>query len=331
MKRAVVIGNGKMAIDCLSIMQESPDLAVSLVITEPQTTSLSSMLALYCAQHGIPCVETMQINSQQVVEQLQTIKPDFIFNINSARIIKQPLLSLPSVQIINFHNGPLPKYGGVNACSWAIINGEETHGATWHFVDEGIDTGPIIAQSTFEIPEGATAIRLIMHSINEGVRLFRELLPDLLAGTIEAQAQKTVEATYHSLKDVPNGGIVDFTWTYQELDRFVRGLTFHPMVNAFVYPTTSYAGRKFHIQQVVRLLETTPGRICGQIMSLASGIIGVQVGDCIVGIVQVLNDEQNRIKVEELVVDYGLEEGSILGIDLLKETMPAVESMRPHG
>src|SRR6476659_9154377 len=127
MKKLVLIGSGKMAVDCLKIMTETPHDVLSIAITEPRAVSAGNPLPLYCREQGVPCLETEWINSSGVVDRLSTIGPDIMFNI-----------------------GPLPRYGGVNAYSWAIINGEKHHGVTWHYLDQGIDTGDIIAQRLFE-------------------------------------------------------------------------------------------------------------------------------------------------------------------------------------
>ena len=61
---------------------------------------------------------------------------------------------------INFHDGPLPRYAGLNAPVWAIINGEPDHGITWHMIEGGVDEGDILEQRLFELASEETALTL---------------------------------------------------------------------------------------------------------------------------------------------------------------------------
>jgi methionyl-tRNA formyltransferase len=98
-----------------------------------------------------------------------------------------------------------------------------------------------------------------MKCISAGTTLFREWLPRLVDGTLTSEPQDASRASYFSLKDVPNGGLVSFGWTYPEIDRYVRGLSFHPIPNPFVHAASTHRGRTFYIQGVERL-ERGPGR-----------------------------------------------------------------------
>ena len=58
-------------------------------------------------------------------------------------MIPDPVLALAARGAINFHDGPLPRYAGLNAPVWAILNREPAHGVTWHLIEGGIDEGDI--------------------------------------------------------------------------------------------------------------------------------------------------------------------------------------------
>ena len=93
------------------------------------------------------------VNSEHVIKLLQKIMPDIIV-INGTRIINESVLTCVSSTFINTHMGITPKYRGVHGAYWALINKDKNNcGVTIHFVDKGIDTGNIIAQSTIEITE----------------------------------------------------------------------------------------------------------------------------------------------------------------------------------
>ena len=61
---------------------------------------------------------------------------DYLFSIANMKLLPKEIVALPRRGTINFHDGPLPRYSGVHATSWAILNGEARHGITWHFIGD---------------------------------------------------------------------------------------------------------------------------------------------------------------------------------------------------
>jgi methionyl-tRNA formyltransferase len=308
-KRLAVIGNGKMAVDCLKIIKNTAGLEVALVVTEPRTISPGNTVQAYATKENLAFIESEKINAPAVVEALQAAAPDVILNINSFQIIRPAILDIPREGVINFHNGPLPKYGGVNVCSWAIINGETRHGVSWHYVDQGIDTGSIVAQRMFDLSPAETAVSLIMKCISEGTALFRDWLPRLVDGGLVGQKQDASKATYFSRKDLPNGGMLNFAWGFAEFDRFVRGLSFHPIPNTFLHAGARFGGRRLFVQSVQRLDPGT-GAAEGTVVGIRPEYVAVQIGDGTVGLSDILDDNKDPIAVDEFVRNYGVAVGA---------------------
>ena len=76
---------------------------------------------------------------------------DWLLSIANLRIIPEAVLALPTKGAVNFHDGPLPRYAGLNTPAWAIINGEAQHGVSWHMIEGGVDEGDLLAQELIEI------------------------------------------------------------------------------------------------------------------------------------------------------------------------------------
>ena len=70
---------------------------------------------------------------------------DWLLSIANLRLIPQEMIDLAANGAINFHDGPLPAYAGLNTPAWAIINGEPTHGVSWHLIEGGVDEGDLLA------------------------------------------------------------------------------------------------------------------------------------------------------------------------------------------
>lgn len=84
-------------------------------------------------------------------------EPDLVISCLTHHLFTQPEIDAVPRGIVNLHPAPLPAYRGCNSYSHAILNGDRAYGSTLHYVDAGIDTGPIIAQTTVPIHEGDTA------------------------------------------------------------------------------------------------------------------------------------------------------------------------------
>lgn len=80
-------------------------------------------------------------NDNNLEKSLNSIHFDYLFSITNLKILSPEIISFPRKGAINFHDGPLPEYAGLNTTSWAIINGEKFHGITWHFITNEIDKG----------------------------------------------------------------------------------------------------------------------------------------------------------------------------------------------
>jgi len=310
MKNIVVIGNGKIAIDCISIMKARADVMVVLVIATGLRNPVPGIsIEQYCRNESIPLLGTGKIHTDNVIKRIKDVRPDFIFNVNSLNIIKEDILSIPKQGVINFHRGPLPSYKGVNVCSWAIINGEKEHGVTFHYVDKGIDTGDIIAQSFFEISPTETAATLTMKCLREGVRLFKKAFPLLVEGAVKGIKQESSTAKYYSFRDIPNGGYVDFNWPYEQFDRFIRGLDFHPMKNDFVHPKALYNSKEFYITKTVKVEEKPDIKNTGQIIGIDNKRIDVSLQDATIGIIRILDENKTAIEIRDFIMNYKIKKG----------------------
>jgi len=99
-------------------------------------------------RHGIPMLTVSDHNGPATATALSQLEPDIIV-LGGAGIIKRHIFSKPKIGTLNVHPGLLPEYRGQSVVPWAIWNGDEL-GATAHFVDGGLDTGPIVVKRKYE-------------------------------------------------------------------------------------------------------------------------------------------------------------------------------------
>ena len=66
---------------------------------------------------------------------------EYLFSITHLAVIPADVIALPTKGAVNFHDGPLPRYAGLNTPVWALLNRETDYAITWHWMTAGIDDG----------------------------------------------------------------------------------------------------------------------------------------------------------------------------------------------
>lgn len=157
--------------------------------------------------------------------------PDYDLGLNflGTRKIPADQVNRPRLGWANFHPAPLPEFGGRNLCYHAVMTGAKEFGATVHYMDEGFDTGDIIACKRFEILPEDTAGDLYRKSVDELKAMFKRLVPGLMKGEYLAMPQDRTKAQYYPKEPINDG--IDLTFS-QWLR--IRALTFHPKHHARV-------------------------------------------------------------------------------------------------
>ena len=165
-----------------------------------QTATLFSRnggsLAAFSTRHGIAMVEVKRHSSQATVELLQKHGIQLCLLSATSWLIKDPLLDMPDTPIINVHPGKLPEHRGLDSMAWSIVEGDPT-GLTAHFVDEGIDTGPILLFEPVRPVRRDTLVTLIRRMKQQRPRVFFSAASGLVDGTISPRPQNPAEGTLH--------------------------------------------------------------------------------------------------------------------------------------
>lgn len=250
--RITIVGDGMMAQRCAAAVRERPDMILAARVRHrnPRWPHAADKL-----DAGVPTAVCDDVNEPSVLELLRDARPDLLVNAGSDDIVRAPLLALPAQGAINFHNGPLPRYRGINIPTWAIYNGETEHGVTWHFMQEGIDTGDIVAQERFPLTGRETAIDLTFACLEKGIGLFRRLL-DAYAreGRLERRPQ-TGPASRYRRAELPNDGMLDLDWGPRRLSRFIRAFSLRPFFEPELFPHLDVRGRRVYVATLRGPLE----------------------------------------------------------------------------
>ena len=303
-----------MAAQCARLIAEHEAFAPPVIIHHGAGKQWSSQLQKVTRQFGMDQLTVANVNTTAAVACLKGIAPDIVFSINNWDVIHAEVLAIPGDGIVNFHNGPLPAYRGVNIPSWAIINGEQRHGVTWHFVSEKIDAGDIVASKTFDLNLNETGISLTLRCIKTGLELFPQLLDTYASGSLVSRPQEG-EGRYYSAKDSPpNRGYLDFNWNFDRLSAIVRGLTFRPFDNLFTYPKIRVGTDTLLISEIAFCEERSEGEnwACGEIRGIDKKGIAVRAQDGLVRLSGLMEEGLGQPPISELTSRYGVVIGRVL-------------------
>lgn len=114
---------------------------------------------------------------------------DYLFSIANLHVLPATLLARARQLAINFHDGPLPRYAGLNATSWALMAQEDMHGVTWHEVTARVDAGRIVRQALFPVAADETALGLNARCYEAGLATFNQMADDIARGELRLMEQ----------------------------------------------------------------------------------------------------------------------------------------------
>lgn len=149
-------------------------------------------------REGIPIIKLQRsINNQDSLALINNYKPDLLVSIAGNQIFRRPLIELAPKGCINLHTSLLPKYRGLMPTFWVLKNGEEETGVSVFFVDEGIDSGPIIVQKKVKITRRSQK-ELIKETKRLGMEAICEAVAEIKSGELTLMDNPDNKKTYYS-------------------------------------------------------------------------------------------------------------------------------------
>ena len=158
--RIVFMGTPEFAVESLRRLVEGGYNVVA-VVTQPDkpvgrhgSVLCPPEVKKYALSVGLPVLQPVKMKDPEFVESLASYKADLQIVV-AFRMLPEIVWSMPRFGTFNVHASLLPQYRGAAPINWAVINGEIETGVTTFFLDHEIDTGRIIMQKRFAIPEDA--------------------------------------------------------------------------------------------------------------------------------------------------------------------------------
>jgi len=182
----------------------------------------------FALANNLPVQQLARIKNQEALKLFASHEAEVAVVVAYGRILPPELLRTPRRGCINVHFSLLPLYRGAAPVNWAIVNGETTSGLTTMFIEETLDSGPILLQQKTEIGARETAPELMRRLSIMGADLLSETLGRFK--DITPRPQDDRDATFAPMLTKEDGQI-DWTKSSREIERAVRG--FQPWPNAY--------------------------------------------------------------------------------------------------
>ena len=236
---AVVLGTGTLPLSC-ALLLEDAGLPSTIYDMDEKP---SGLLARRAQAENISC---QAIPRKQLFQELASVQvPVLVVSAINPCILPEKLLANPMITAINCHQALLPRHPGRNAEMWALYEGDEKTGITWHMLTNQVDGGDILIQKEMAITPNHTSYLIFKEQIDLAKEGFRELVPDLLNGTLKPEPQKYTEnRVLHYSKDTPNNGFLDPHWDAQKISAFLRAMDYS-ILQVVPKPRISIKGTNF--------------------------------------------------------------------------------------
>lgn len=176
---------------------------------------------------GLPIYQPQSMKTEEALQVVTQWSPDLIVTAAFGQILPKNILDVPPLGAVNVHASLLPKYRGGAPVQRAIMNGDHQTGVTIMYMEEKLDSGPILSQTSLPIQDEDDAGSLLAKLSEVGADLLIHTLAKLSAGTIKPQPQNEAEATYAPLIRREDERI-DWNKSARAIFNHIRGLRPHP-------------------------------------------------------------------------------------------------------
>ena len=224
--KVVFAGTGGFGVPALRALVETGRLP-SLVISQPDRPAgrkrvlTPSPLAREARELDLPLFQPERINTRAARERIQEEAPDVLVVISYGQILRPKVLALPRIGCVNVHGSVLPRHRGASPVQAAILSGDPTTGVTTMFMDEGLDSGPILLITKTPIGESETGGKLHDRLAGLGAPLLLSTLDQLETGELKPTPQDDDQVTHCGLIS-KRDGLVDFNNDCTHIARQVR-------------------------------------------------------------------------------------------------------------
>jgi len=225
----------QLGLSCIEAIHEAGyELETIFTLHDNLATGKSGRVFVdrFARAHGIPVHKLRHVDEAGALDKYAEL--DWLFIIGWSQIAGPGVIRAPRRGVLGIHPTLLPVGRGRASIPWAILKNLDKTGATLFKLDEGVDSGPIVAQKEIPLDDRTTATTLYQDVNRAHVELIKGILPELAADSVRFIEQDERQATVWPGRR-PDDGRIDLSGSVLDAERLVRAVT-HP------YPGAWYSG-----------------------------------------------------------------------------------------
>ena len=232
--RIVFMGTPEFAVETLKALVENGYHVVA-VVTQPDkpvgrhgSVLQPSAVKQYALEKGLPVLQPEKMKDPVFVEQLRSYQANLQVVV-AFRMLPEVVWAMPEYGTFNVHAALLPQYRGAAPINWAVINGETRTGVTTFFLDHDIDTGRIIMQLPFDIPDDADVEYVYDGLMHLGADICLQTLERIITADGHPETVAQDDSSLHPAPKIFKETCeIDWSKTAKQVYDFIRGLSPYP-------------------------------------------------------------------------------------------------------
>jgi methionyl-tRNA formyltransferase len=224
--RIIFAGSPEFAVPPLQTLINSAHEVVA-VLTQPDRPAgrgrklVEGPVKQAALDAGLEVLQPQTLKDADAQQQLANLNADLMVVVAYGLLLPPEVLRMPKHGCINLHASLLPRWRGASPMQMAILNGDEETGVCVMQMNEGLDTGDVLAAGSLPIGEHETASKLHDRLAALGANLLGEHLDAILAGSLTPTAQPEDGVTY-AQRINKSDGLIDWSKPAIEIDRLIR-------------------------------------------------------------------------------------------------------------
>lgn len=303
--RIVFMGTPEFAVGTLKCLVEGGYNVVAVVTQPDKPVGRHAVLTApavkqYALEKGLPVLQPVKMKDDAFLDELASYKADLQVVV-AFRMLPEVVWAMPRFGTFNVHAALLPQYRGAAPINWAIINGETTTGVTTFFLDHDIDTGRIIKQLEFPLPDDADVEYVYDGLMELGAQIAKDTVDMVLEndGNVPSVPQDESGELHVAPKIFKETCEIDFSKTVKQVYDFIRGLSPIPGAWANIVVAEGMEPQVMKIYKAAKTTEPctqTPGTIRAEKKQLF-----IATSDCWLEVMELQMAGKKRMQARDFV------------------------------
>ena len=312
--RAIFFGSPAFAVPCLDSLHEVAE--VVMVISQPDRPAGRGMslkppaVKSRALELGLPVMQPKKVRTQAFAETLRELNADVGVVVAYGRILPLRVLDAPKRRCVNVHASLLPRWRGAAPIQWAIAEGDAETGVTLMQMDEGMDTGPMLATKHTAIGPSDTGGSLSVRLASLGAELLREELTNYVEGKLHPQPQPEEGVTMARILTKDDGRI---RWDESAVRIHNRMRAMMPWPGAFTNAPGKKGPRRLKVHHAEVRERLGSHGAPGEVLGLQDDGVVVATSEGTIALLELQEAGRKRLDARTFQAGRALELGTLLG------------------